>query len=67
MRLRRSSVSGEIIPRCHCGKCVYAEGLCYSCFQTGMALVLGAPNSYEDRLYRLRRERLRNDNTPTVA
>ena len=29
-----SRLTGKPIPRCACGKAVYAEGLCYGCYQT---------------------------------
>lgn len=30
---RRSRLTGKVIPRCHCGKAVYADGKCYAHFQ----------------------------------
>jgi hypothetical protein len=27
---RTHSITGELIPRCHCGLTVYANGLCYN-------------------------------------
>lgn len=38
-RLRkRSLLTGKVIPRCHCGKAVYADGKCWS-HHTGGAVV----------------------------
>jgi hypothetical protein len=47
---------GNIIPRCPCGGPVYAEHFCYNCYQTAMKPVSGALNSYENRIYRLRKK-----------
>jgi hypothetical protein len=31
---KRSRLTGKVIPRCHCGKAVYAEGMCYAHYQS---------------------------------
>ncbi len=32
-----SRLTGELIPRCACGRAVYADGLCYGCYQSVLA------------------------------
>jgi len=40
---RRSMLTGKIIPRCRCGKAVYAEGKCYGHYQSRRARAITVP------------------------
>lgn len=51
-----SRLTGQTIPRCTCGKTVYAEGKCYRCFQQSTASEPGHPDNPRSD-YRKTRER----------
>lgn len=44
-RAARLSLTGQPIPRCVCGKAVYAEGRCYECYQAKTARSITEPLS----------------------